>query len=185
MNYNEVKAFDIHDLLAKRWSPKNFDPTKTLNDHEVRLLFEAARWTPSSFNAQPWNYAYTLRGEKGFDAMVETLMPPNQAWAKDASVLILSIARKDYDGRVGSNRFAYYDLGAANMSLITQASAMGLYARQMGGFSQAKARDLLKLEENYDPVAFLAVGYLDPEIDPKNLKRSRKDTETFVRKFES
>jgi len=37
----------IHDLLAKRWSPRAFDP-RPVEPERLRILLEAARWAPSS-----------------------------------------------------------------------------------------------------------------------------------------
>ena len=35
-------------------------------DHE-RQFFEAARWAPSAYNAQPWRFLFALRGTPDFD----------------------------------------------------------------------------------------------------------------------
>lgn len=44
----------IHNLLANRHSPYAFDPDRVVTDEDFNSLFEAARWTMSSYNAQPW-----------------------------------------------------------------------------------------------------------------------------------
>ena len=43
----------LHELIANRWSPRSFNDTHNLNDSEIHSLLEAARWSPSSMNAQP------------------------------------------------------------------------------------------------------------------------------------
>lgn len=45
----------VHELLTKRWSPYSFD-VRSVTDEDLRSLFEAARWAPSSYNEQSWNY---------------------------------------------------------------------------------------------------------------------------------
>ena len=45
----------ILPVLAKRWSRYGFDGRAVAAD-DLRSLFEAARWAPSSFNEQPWFY---------------------------------------------------------------------------------------------------------------------------------
>lgn len=47
--------FPIHDLLARRWSPRAFDERPVDTDVLLTLL-EAARWAPSSNNEQPWRF---------------------------------------------------------------------------------------------------------------------------------
>ncbi|NGZ08780.1 MAG: hypothetical protein CV088_05250 [Nitrospira sp. LK70] len=45
----------IHELLARRWSPRAFDE-RPIGAELLRTLFEAARWAPSSNNEQPWRF---------------------------------------------------------------------------------------------------------------------------------
>lgn len=35
-----------------------------INDEDLMSLFEAARWTPSSHNNQPWRFVYAKRDTK-------------------------------------------------------------------------------------------------------------------------
>ena len=45
----------IHELIADRWSPYGF-ADRAVSAADLRSLFEAARWAPSSYNEQPWSY---------------------------------------------------------------------------------------------------------------------------------
>jgi nitroreductase len=56
-------------------------------------LFEAARWAPSSYNNQPWRFIYAKRDTQYWKLLVEG----NKAWAQNASVLIVVIARRNFD----------------------------------------------------------------------------------------
>jgi nitroreductase len=47
--------FEIHDLLADRWSPRAFS-SRAVEAEKLRSLFEAARWAPSARNEQPWRF---------------------------------------------------------------------------------------------------------------------------------
>ena len=42
----------VNRLFLDRWSPRAFDGS-SLGEADLRTLFDAARWAPSSFNAQP------------------------------------------------------------------------------------------------------------------------------------
>lgn len=46
----------INELLVRRHSPYSFDPDRGVAENDVAALFEAARWTMSSYNTQPWRY---------------------------------------------------------------------------------------------------------------------------------
>jgi nitroreductase len=43
----------VHELIAKRWSPYAFSD-RAVSVEDLQSLFEAARWTASSNNEQPW-----------------------------------------------------------------------------------------------------------------------------------
>jgi len=53
--------YPVERLLLERWSPRAMSG-ETLSDNELNTLFEAARWAPSCFNEQPWNFLYTHSG---------------------------------------------------------------------------------------------------------------------------
>ena len=56
----------IHELFAKRWSPYAFSD-RPVPEEDLRALFEAARWSASSFNEQPWRYIVATRKDpEGF-----------------------------------------------------------------------------------------------------------------------
>ena len=52
----------VHDLLARRWSPYAF-ADRPVSREDLRSLFEAARWAPSSYNEQPWSYLVATRDD--------------------------------------------------------------------------------------------------------------------------
>ena len=52
----------IHDLLRDRWSPRAFSE-KPVPAEILRSLFEAARWAPSSYNAQPWAFLVATKDD--------------------------------------------------------------------------------------------------------------------------
>ena len=79
--------YPIHELLARRWSPRAFDP-RPVDSTELRSLLEAARWAPSSFNEQPWYFLVARREEaREFERMLGCLSERNQTWARNAGVL--------------------------------------------------------------------------------------------------
>lgn len=178
----------IAELVLKRWSPLAFEKTG-ISSEMVDSLFEAAGWAPSSMNEQPWIYFYALRDEEdNFERLAECLVPGNRLWAKEAAMLVLSVAIKKFSYKERPNRHAMHDTGAANALLALQAASLGLQAHQMGGFDMEKTMALFGLDpERHEPASFIALGYPgDPDLLPDELRkrelsaRTRKEISSFV-----
>lgn len=169
----------IHELLARRWSPRAFSP-RPVEAEKLAQLFEAARWAPSSYNAQPWAFIVATREDaEGYTRLLSTLVEPNRQWAQQAPVLILAVAKLDYNHVARPNRHAFYDLGQAVANLTVQSTSLDLHIHQMGGFDPGAARDLFAIPKGYEPVSVLALGYQDESTaDPA--ARTRKPLTDFV-----
>ncbi len=155
----------IHELIARRWSGRAFDPDKSIHRAQLLALLEAARWAPSCFGEQPWHFLVwdRFRSEFGWQKAFDCLAPGNQLWAMNAPVLILSLATLEFRQRGTRNRWAHYDTGAAAENLCLQAAAMGLMAHQMGGFESDRTRASFAIPDGYEPMAMIAVGHPGPE----------------------
>ncbi|MFP5334632.1 MAG: nitroreductase family protein [Actinomycetes bacterium] len=151
----------VHPLIAERWSPRGFDGRHVLDDRTTTALLEAARWAPSANNSQPWRFLVGHRGDEHHGRLLESLAPPNRAWADAASALVLVAARR-HDGRGRPLRWAVYDTGQAVAALSVQAAAEGLHVHQMGGFDADAVRDAFALDDAVQPLVVLAVGRRDP-----------------------
>ena len=163
--------YPILDLIKNRKSTRSFS-VQPIEPERISSLFEATRWAPSSTNEQPWVYMYATRDQSElWDKMFTCLNEGNKIWAKDAPLLILSLARKNFSRFSGANTYAMYDLGGANSFLSLQAVELGLQVRQMAGFNHEKAIRQLNIPETFDVGVFIAVGYPgDPQTLPENLK---------------
>ena len=160
---------DLHELLAQRQSPRSFDPAHEMDDATLVSLLEAARWAPSSMNAQPWRFVAARRGTPLHAPVMAALMPGNQLWAGDASLLVVAIAERERDGKPLLT--ADYDLGLAVAQLTMQAHSAGLHAHQMGGFDGAALRATLELSSSMSPVVVVAIGVRDePHRLPDHLR---------------
>ena len=161
----------IHDLLARRWSPRAFD-AQPVDADLLRTLFEAARWAPSSSNEQPWRFIVATKDhETEWNRLFDCLVEGNQKWAYLAPVLILSVASMHFEDDGKPNRHAFHDTGLATENLVLQATASGLVAHQMAGFDVEKARVDLRIPAGYEPVAMIAIGYPgNPDILPERLR---------------
>lgn len=150
----------VHDLLAKRASTRAYDG-QPIASRELFSLLEAARWAPSSFNQQPWRFVLWNRHSNAdaFNRAFDTLGTSNQSWVNNVPVLIGVFADTiGIDGNL--NTSAAYDTGAAAFSLVLQAQALGLSARQIGGFNRDALRGEFGIPAEVEIKALIAVGHL-------------------------
>lgn len=182
-----TNQYPIQELIKQRWSPLAFN-TRPIEPEKIGSLLEAARWAASCFNDQPWFFIVaTQDNTKEYEKLFSCLVEANQKWAKDAPLLMLSVARLSFQQNNKPNRHALHDVGLAMGNLTLQAQSLGLFLHQMGGFDADKARTLYNIPEDYEPVAAIAVGYpgnvnqLDADLQQRELSpRSRKPLTDFV-----
>ncbi|MFF1573355.1 nitroreductase family protein [Leifsonia sp. NPDC058292] len=161
---------DLLPALAERWSPRAFDAAAEIDEAKLHAALEAARWSPSASNSQPWRFVVARRGSAAFDTIAENLLGFNKVWAGSASVLVLAIAEV-IDAEGNPRRFATYDLGQAVAHLTIQAHHDGLHAHQMGGIEADALRVAFGFDERFQPISVTALGMLgDPDALPERLR---------------
>jgi nitroreductase len=164
---------NIDPIFLERWSSKNFKK-EPIPREDLKTIFEAARWSPSCYNEQPWLFVYTQETEK-LKEFQDSLTESNRVWASHAPILIFTFAKKIFSRNEKKNRWAMFDTGAAWMSLALQAHKLGYTTRAMGGFDSQKAFEITKIDpKKYDVMAVIALGY---RCDKKPLSENTKTTE--------
>ena len=180
----------IHELIARRWSPYAF-ADRPVSDADLRSLFEAARWSASSYNEQPWRYIIATKDNPPeFERLLSCLVEGNQAWAKNAPLIGLGCTSLVFALNGKPNAAAVHDLGLASATLTFEATARGLFVHQMIGIVPDRAREIYNIPKDVQPLTGLAIGYAnDPNTLPEKLRerdlapRTRKPLHEFV--FES
>ena len=177
----------ILDAIANRWSPRAFADTP-VSTEQLQQLMEAARWSASAFNAQPWRFIVATQEKKAeYEKILACLGEFNQAWAKRAPVLMIAVAETRFSHNDKPNRHGGYDTGQAVASLSIQATELGLVLHQMAGFSADAARETFNIPDDYDPMAASALGYRgnadqlsEPMQEKEVAPRTRKPFSEFV-----
>jgi len=160
----------VDALFLDRWSPRAMsgDP---IADDELMVLFEAARWAPSSFNNQPWRILYARRGSDHWPTFLGLLVDANKVWASKAAALLVFVSKTTFDHNGKPARTHSFDAGAAWENLALQASLRGLVAHGMQGFDYERARTELGIPDEYRVEAMVAVGRPGPrEALPEKLQ---------------
>lgn len=171
--------YPILDVIKRRWSPRAFGE-RMIEPNKIRQLFEAARWSASSYNEQPWRFIVATKDDdKAFKKALDCLVEANQAWAKQAAMLIFTVTHPTFTRNGKPNRVHLHDLGLAMANLTLQATAMGLFTHQMAGVDLEKVRKTYGIPEGFEPHTACAVGYAgDPETLPDPLKKAELEERT-------
>lgn len=187
MNKIAKTDFEILEIFKNRWSPRAFSE-KQVEKEKLQRIFEAARWSPSGGNLQPWVF---ITGRKNIDPAFETifnaLAEGNKKWAGLSSVLVVVCSEKINSKNGKPNAWSEYDAGQSAAYLSVQALSEGIYVHQMGGINKEKLIRDLNIPENYQPVTVIAMGYLgNPDDLPEDLKqreiaeRTRNPAHEFI-----
>jgi nitroreductase len=169
----------VDEIFLNRWSPHSLSGEK-ISDAELMSLFEASRWAPSSYNAQPWHFIYAQRDTPAWNTLFDLMVPFNQGWTKNASTLVVLVSKNDYSHDNSANRTHSFDTGAAWQNLALQASLKGFVAHGMSGFDYDRARKDLNIPEGYTVEAMCAIGKLAKDAEKNEKPSTRKPIEEFV-----
>jgi nitroreductase len=169
---SEIRKADlaIEPLLLDRWSPRAMSGEE-ISPGELMRLFEAARWAPSSFNAQQWRALYARRDTKHWQTFFDLLVDANKVWAKNAAVLVVFVSRKFFDYNNEPSITHSYDCGAAWENFALQGFKQDFVVHGMEGFDYEKARQALRIPDEFEVEAMAAVGRPGPkELLPEKLQ---------------
>ncbi len=166
---------DFADLVRARYSVRSYQKT-SVEEKKLELILEAARLAPTAANRQPFQLIVIetagreqdLRQIYDKDWFVEAPLVlcacgiPEQGWV-----------RNNYDGM----NYTIVDTAIVVDHITLQAADLGLGTCWVGAFDPQAARELLKLPDRAEPIAFTPLGY--PADQAK--EKVRKPLENLVR----
>lgn len=178
----------VDPIFTARWSPRAFDRSEMPED-DLLTIFEAARWAPSSFNAQPWRILYARREGADWGRFLSLLVPFNQRWARNASVLAYILSdtlMETKPGQTSPSHTHSFDAGAAWASIALQATMLGYHAHGMAGVEWDRAREELKVPDRFRIEAAFVLGrigsldLLDEKLRAREVPSDRKPVADFA-----
>ncbi|MBV5241956.1 nitroreductase family protein [Mycolicibacterium sp. PAM1] len=166
----------LHPPIARRWSPRAFDPAAELPRDDLIAVLEAARWAPTWGGRQPVRFVVGVRGDDTFAAIAGLLRRGN-SYATAANALILLCADEGEDDR--TRLYSVVDAGAAMTNLVIEAVARDLIAHPMAGFDVAGAAEAFALPTGLHPLMVVAVGRLGDysQVAPEIAERDSRPRE--------
>ncbi|MCC7574538.1 nitroreductase family protein [Candidatus Woesearchaeota archaeon] len=160
---------NINPIFLNRWSPRAI--SKDVTKEEIMTLFEAAKWSPSASNIQPWRFIYAMNGTLAWSEFFNLLAEFNQMWSKNAAALVIVASKKTND-EGEPNPTHSFDTGSAWMSLALQASMNGLITHGMAGFDYERARKVINLPDDYHIEAMIAIGkHASLDVIPERMQK--------------
>jgi nitroreductase len=178
--------YPVNEFARKRWSPRAF-LDKSIEIEKLISVLEAARWSPSAGNMQPWRFIVGVRPGETWQKIHDALDPGNQVWNRTVPVLIIAAGLRisSFDGK--ESPYYSYDTGQSVAYMTLEAMHQGLYMHQMGGFSVETIRNSFSIPMDFVPLTAIALGYIgDPATLPEPLRiresqnRTRKPLEELV-----
>jgi nitroreductase len=154
---NQVEVLDMMNHVRQARQYEDQDVT----DEQLNALLEAARWTGSSRNTQPWHFI-VVNHEEQLKAISELRTPIN--WVAEAPLAIAIVL----DGEAEVSEA--YDEGRVTERLMIAAHAMGLgggIAWFGGPDLQAEAKRILDIPEKHGARSVVAIGHPRSVRDPR------------------
>jgi coenzyme F420-0:L-glutamate ligase/coenzyme F420-1:gamma-L-glutamate ligase len=178
---------NIMDLIKERRSIRKYS-SRPISTAVLNEILEAARWAPSAHNAQPWRFIAlidrSLKRElaeamaKAWEADMIKDGAPSEASENQrkasverftrAPVLIVAcltmrdmISHADESRQKSEHDLAVQSLGAAiqNMLLVAHSKNLGACWFCAPIFCKETLRQVLKIPEDAEPQALIAIGY--------------------------
>ncbi len=165
--------FDVESIFVRRWSPRAMSG-EPISVAELSRLLEAARWAPSSYNAQPWRFLWARRDTPHWPKFLGLLVDANRSWAQRAAALIVVVSRTRFEHNGQPARTHAFDAGAAWENLALQGTAQGLVVHGMQGFDYDRARTELHVPAEFDVQAMIAIGRPGRVEDLSEAQRERE-----------
>ena len=180
-----------------------------LTRDEIRDIFETVRWSPSSYNLQPWEFV-VVDDEEGQKALREDAY--GQEHVTDAAAVVVVFgnldrgahaervfrdqAEKGYtpEGRAddlierfedeppeGNEEWVVQSSMIAATTLMYAAWNRGIASCPMGGWDGEALCETLDVPDTWHPVLMITLGYPDEESDEwKRERKTRRSPDDFV-----
>ena len=180
-----IANYPVNQLFLERWSPRAMSG-EAIPPDELMVLFEAARWAPSSNNNQPWRILYAHRDSAHWPTFLSLLVESNRVWAQHAAALLLFISKQSFDYNSKPSITHSFDCGAAWENLALQGTLSGYVVHAMQGFSYTHAKSELNIPEGFQVEAMVAVGKpgriddLPEELQKREFPSGRKSLSEII-----
>ncbi len=166
INSMKETRVDLFEVIEKRYSVRAYK-RNPVEESKLEKVLEAARLAPTASNRQP--FRFIVVHTSGRETELRRIY--RSAWFVQAPLIICgcAIAREAWIRMDGKN-YCDVDLTIAMDHLILAATGLGLGTCWIAAFDPVAARQVLKLPNFVEPVAFTPLGYTDDQPGNKERK---------------
>lgn len=180
------KKTSILEIIKSRRSTRRFKPDM-VSEEDLKAVLEAARWSPSGDNKQPWKFI-VIKNKETMEKIVEMLPYKKfQAFLRNAPVLIAIVVNSR------KSKWVVLDGALCVQNLMLEAWARGLgtcfsaWYPTVPSKIEEQVKDLLNIPKNWIIVTFTPLGF--PIDEPERAfrlpaKRQPLDELICYEKFE-
>ncbi len=167
----DMNPEDLLELMKERRSVRKFKPEPP-TDEEINTILEAARWTQSASNRQPWRFIVIKNKET-----IEKLQSAARfgGFVSQAPLVIAIIGDKKR-----SPNWYVHDTSMVAHQMCLMAWSMGIGTCWIGSMDRDKAALVLELGKNEHVTTILPFGYFYSKPSPT----SRKDLKNMITTIE-
>jgi len=157
-----IKPEEFLAFLKERRSIRTY-LDKAISDKEVEMILEAARWTPSASNKQPWEFIVIKNKE------ILREISKKAFYGKHIKRAPLAIA---IVGKIKENPNYYIqDTSLVSMNMMLMAWSLGIGTCWIGALKREAVKELLGLEEDDYLLTILPMGYIKGNIPKPTLRK--------------
>ena len=164
---------ELTEVIQKRRAHRSLDPVE-ITDELMKNLAKNAQLSPSCFNKQPWRFIFVKSRDKLTDLF--SALNKGNLWAQKASMIIGIFSEIGSDCQIKDRNYFLFDTGMATAFLILRATELGLVAHPIAGYDEIKAKEILKIPDNFRLITLIIVGRKSVKINP-NLSEKQIITE--------
>jgi len=157
---------EFFDLIKKRYSVRAYKSTAVEED-TLRKLLEAANLAPTAANRQP--FRLIVIHTEGKEAELQRIYPRNWFTQAPLVICVCQVLSESWVRKDGKN-YGEVDATIAMDFFILAAADLGLGTCWIAAFDRAAAKQILKLPDDVEPIAFTPLGYPADELKPKKRK---------------
>ena len=157
-----IKPEEFLAFLKERRSIRTY-LDKAISDKEVEMILEAARWTPSASNKQPWEFIVIKNKE------ILREISKKAFYGRHIKRAPLAIA---IVGKIKENPNYYIqDTSLVSMNMMLMAWSLDIGTCWIGALKRDAVKELLGLEEKDYLLTILPMGYIKGNIPKPTLRK--------------
>ena len=155
------------ELIKKRYSVRAYKPDP-VEEGKLAQVLEAARLAPTAANRQPFQLIVIHTASR--EAELRRIY--HRSWFSQAPLLICACAlpTRSWHRRTDGKDYSAVDVAIVVDHLTLAATELGLGTCWVAAFDVEAAREVLRLPDEVEPVAFTPLGYPADQPEPKSRK---------------